>query len=460
MAEDTGALPGSFRDPSGFLFERDGVLYRQINSVYREDYETLVKSGLYAELTGAGLLVPHTRADVEPFDPRDPYLVIAPERIPFVSYPYEWCFSQLKAAALTTLDIQKRALASGMSLKDASAYNIQFLHGRPVLIDTLSFERYAEGRPWIAYGQFCRHFLAPLYLMARRDVRLGRLLENYIDGVPLDLASELLPWTTWLRPSTLSHVHLHARSERKYSEAEVDPGDLKGLSRGSFLALVDNLASALGRLRWKPEGTEWAEYYDESNYNDDAFESKRRIVADFLGRTGATEVWDVGGNIGTFSRIAAGVGATVVCMDVDPACVERSYLECARVGEERILPLVVDLFNPSPALGWEASERMSIFQRGPAGAVLALAIIHHLAISNNVPLPRIASFFAGLGEWLIVEFVPKSDSQVRRLLTVREDIFTDYDLDGFLESFSALFSIEAREPVAASERVVFLMRKR
>lgn len=461
MAETEGAvLPGSFRDPSGFLFERDGILYRQINRRYREDYEHLIKSGLYRELTGEGLLVTHGRVDAEPFAPDDSYMVIRPERVPFISYPYEWCFSQLKAAALTTLAVQKMALAHDMSLKDASAYNIQFLGGKPVLIDTLSFERYEEGRPWVAYGQFCRHFLSPLYLMSKKDVRLGLLLRNYIDGVPLDLASSLLPFRTRLRFPTLMHIHFHARSERKYAEAELDPKSLKDVSRRSLIALLESLRSAVAKSRWKPKGTEWAEYYGETNYSDEAFESKKRIVGAFLEKTGARDVWDVGGNTGAFSRVAAGLGANVVCMDVDPGCVEINYLRCAEDNEEQILPLVVDLFNPSPAIGWGAKERQSIFERGPAEAVLALALVHHLAISNNVPLPMVASFFAGLCEHLVIEFVPKSDSQVKRLLAAREDIFPGYTLEGFISAFGGPFEILEREDVESSERVVFLLRRR
>ncbi len=453
-------VPGSFRDPSGFLFERDGVLYRQVNGRYREDYERLVRSGLYRELLEAGLIVRHGRADVEPAEPGTAYMVIKPERVPFVSYPYEWCFSQLKAAAEATLEIQKRALERGMSLKDASAYNIQFVGGRPVLIDTLSFERYREGVPWVPYGQFCRHFLAPLYLMSKKDVRLGLLSREYIDGIPLDLASSLLPRSTWLRPGPLMHVHLHARSDRKYSEREIGPGELKGLSRGRLLALIDGLGSAVRRMRWKQPGTEWAEYYGETNYSEEAFACKRRIVADFLEKAGGVEVWDVGGNVGVFGRLAAERGMFTVCMDVDPACVERNYLQCAGSGEGMMLPLVVDLFNPSPAIGWEARERMSLFERGPADTVLALALIHHLAISNNVPMGRLASFFAAICGRLIIEFVPKSDSQVRRLLAVREDIFDDYTLEGFLAAFGGPFEVEEGRKVDGSEREVFLMRRR
>src|SRR6185436_4959816 len=190
---NNGQLSASFRDPSGFLFSRGGILYRQVNRAYQKEYARLMESGLYEKLVKAGLLIPHVEVDQPPAVEVDALKVIQPDRVPFISYPYEWSFGQLKSAALATLSIQKRALKMGMSLKDASAYNIQFVHGKATLIDTLSFEVYEEGEPWVAYRQFCQHFLAPLALMALKDVRLNQLLRVYIDGVPLDLVSELLP---------------------------------------------------------------------------------------------------------------------------------------------------------------------------------------------------------------------------------------------------------------------------
>jgi hypothetical protein len=196
MKTQTTNLVSSFRDPSGFLFIREGILYRQVNQVYREDYSRLMDSGLYEKLVKNGLLITHAETDIQPADGVLSYKVICPERVPFISYPYEWSFGQLQDAALATLSIQRRALKLGMSLKDASAYNIQFPKGKAMLIDTLSFEQYQEGEPWVAYRQFCQHFLAPLALMAYKDVRLNQLLRIYIDGIPLDLASKLLPRST------------------------------------------------------------------------------------------------------------------------------------------------------------------------------------------------------------------------------------------------------------------------
>lgn len=456
---DAKVLPGSFRDPSGFVFERNGALYRQVNRRYREDYDLLMQSGLYDTLVREGLLIPHEES-AEPAPADDiAYKVIVPRRIPFVSYPYEWCFSQLKDAALATLAIQKKAFEAGMSLKDASAYNIQFDRGRPVMIDTLSFEKYREGEPWVAYRQFCQHFLAPLVLMAFTDVRMGQLMRVYIDGVPLDLASRLLPMRTRLSPSLFTHIHLHARYQRRYAGSDKSAAQLKKrkIGRLGFAGLVDNLESTVRKLSWKPAGTEWEGYYDQTNYTPAAFADKERLVGEFVEAAGPKTVWDLGANTGHFSRIAAEHAALVVSFDIDPAALEKNYIECAGAGG--VLPLLSDLTNPSPSLGWALAERDSLIERRGADAVLALALIHHLAISNNVPLDMIVDFFAELCETLIVEFVPKEDSQVQRLLATREDIFPDYTPEGFESALAGRFDIVRRAEISESRRLLYLARK-
>ncbi len=228
-----------------------------------------MNSGLYESLTNSSLLIPHKEFHTEAVQPDDVYKIIKPELIPFISYPYEWSFSQLKEAALITLQIQKKSLEFGMTLKDGSAYNIQFRNGKPIFIDTLSFEKYREGQPWVAYRQFCQHFLAPLSLMANCDIRLGQLLRLDVDGIPLDLASSLLPFRTWLRFSLLSHIHLHGKSQKYFANKTVSKNGRK-MSRLSFLGLVDSLEAAIKKLSWKPKGTEWAEYYEDTNYSPEA----------------------------------------------------------------------------------------------------------------------------------------------------------------------------------------------
>jgi ribosomal protein L11 methylase PrmA len=451
-------LPASFRDPSGFLFRQDGVIYRQVNLIYKDDYNHLMDSGLYQALVDDGLLIPHQEVGVEPPARELAYKVIKPEPIPFISYPYEWCFSQLRDAALTTLRIQRKALDFGMSLRDSSAYNIQFKKGRPIFIDTLSFGEYHEGEPWVAYRQFCQHFLAPLALMSYKDIRLSQLLGIHIDGLPLDLTASLLPWRTRLRFSLLSHIHLHARSQKRYADRPIDVKQRR-MSRFAFLGILNSLESAVKKVKWKPQGTEWAEYYQDTNYSPQAFEHKKAIVGDFLDKARPSTVWDLGANVGTFSRLASERGIPTISFDVDPAAVEKNYLDCVARHEVNILPLVIDLTNPSPGIGWENKERMSLKERGPADAVLALALVHHLAISNNVPFSRIAGFLSDICQWLVIEFIPKADSQVQRLLATREDIFPDYTRQAFEQEFGRYFTIDASTDIRESQRTLYLMHQ-
>ncbi len=451
--------PGSFRDPSGFLFYKGGQIYRQVNSIYRQDYDHLMGSGLYKALVDSGLMIPHKEVDTGGPGPGKAYKIIKPEPIPFISYPYEWCFGQLKDAALATFKIQKISMEHGMALKDCSAYNIQFKNGRPIFIDTLSFEKYREGQPWIAYRQACQHFLAPLALMSYTDFRLNQLLRIHIDGIPLDLASSLLPSSTNFNPLLLSHIHLHAKSQRHYADKAIKM-DSRKMSRLSFMGLMDSLESALGKLDWKARETEWGDYYEDTNYTKDALEHKKKIVSDFFERTGRGTVWDLGANDGLFSRIAGNKGALTISFDIDPVAVQKNYLQSKNEGEENILPLLLDLTNPSPGIGWENTERASLLERGPAETVFALALIHHLAISNNLPIYKIAGFLSLACSSLIIEFIPKEDSQVQRLLATREDIFPDYSQQAFEDEFRKYFKIEATEKIKGSKRTMYLMKKK
>ena len=419
-----------------------------------------MRSGLYKRLVKEGLLLPFKEESLDRAPAGDAYKVLRPSQVPFVSYPYEWCFSQLKDAALATLNIQQIALEHGMSLKDASAYNIQFVSGQPVLIDHLSFERYEE-RPWVAYRQFCQHFLAPLALASYTDIRLTQLLRVYIDGIPLDLATRLLPGRAKLSPQLLGHLYLHAKSQGALADRGENARTERSLRLGKrgLLAVLNGLERAVGKLAWEPKGTEWGEYYAHTNYSKKAFKSKAAAVGKFVRAAKPKTVWDLGANTGEFSRVAAQRAPLVVASDIDPAAVELNYREVKAGKERRILPLVLDLTNPSGGVGWANRERMSFTERGPADTGMALALIHHLAISNNLPLAKIAEFMTEVcRDFLIIEFVPKEDSQVQRLLATREDIFPDYNEEGFEREFSRFFTITAKEPVQGSKRTVYLMK--
>lgn len=452
--------PGSFRDPAGFVYRLDGELLRQVNSCYAGTWRRMRDSGLQKELQAKELLVAHEVVDLGAACTPGAIAVIRPEPIPFVSYPYEWSFSQLQDAARLTLQIQERALTKGLRLKDASAYNVQFHRGRPLFIDTLSFEPHREGEAWPAYRQFCEQFLAPLALMAHVDVRLGgRLCRTWLDGVPLPLASQLLPWHTRLRPSLLFHLHLHARAQRRVTAAS-GPREHRDLGQRGLEGVLASLRAAVEGLEWEPSGTPWADYDGLESYEAEDLAAKGRLVSEMLERLRPDTVWDLGANDGRFSRLAASLGAATVAFDLDPAAVERNYQQVREDGNPRVLPLLIDLTNPSPGIGWAHRERMSLMERGPADTVLALALVHHLGIGNNLPLPHIARFLASVARTLIIEFVPRSDPKVREMLASRRQLREDYDEAEFRRAFTRWFRIEETARVGGSARVLYRMQRR
>lgn len=457
-AEAGQVHPASFRDPCAFVFRRGGLLYRQVNESGRRDYEQLMRSGLYEKLTIAGDLVRHDETANALSPDGRAFKVIQPEWIDFISYPYEWCFSQLKDAAFLTLRLQKLAMAHGMALKDATPYNVAFRGGRPVWIDTTSFSIAQPDEPWVAYRQFCEMLLAPLALISLVDVRLLELMRTNLDGIPLDLTSRLLPARSRLRAGLLMHIHLHAAAQRpKKSGGARKPSNRK-LSKNALAGLIDSLNTTVRRLEWHTPDTTWSNYYQQTNYDAEAFVIKRDIVERWIERIAPVSVWDLGANDGTFSRLASSRGIATVAFDVDPVAVEKNYL--AHRNDSCMLPLRLDLTNPSSRHGWANAEREALSDRGPADLALMLAVIHHLAIGHNVPLARVAAFLTQVCRALVIEFVPKDDSQVQRMLSSRVDIFDEYTQEAFESVFSRWFVIEDVARVGDSARWLYLMRAR
>jgi len=448
----------SFRDRSGFLFYYENEIYRIINFSYKKQYEKFMNSELYQKLEEKNLIITHSEIENLDID-CDYYKIIKPEKIPFISYPYEWSFSQLKDAALLTLRIQKAAMKYGMTLKDGSAFNIQFHNGHPIFIDTLSFEIYEEGQIWKPYKQFCQHFLAPLALISKKDVRLNLLSKIFIDGIPIDLAAKLLPKTTFGNFGLMAHIHAHAKSQKHYEDKDAKIKQ-KTFSKRSFEGLIESLKSSIEKMTWNEDNTEWGDYYSDTNYTEKSFEEKKQFISLAIDQVKPKLVWDMGANTGVFSRLASTKGINTISYDIDPLAVEKNYLSSSQNSEQNILPLILDLTNPSSGIGWNHDERMSIMQRGPADMVFALALVHHLAISNNVPLNKLAEFFSQISKFLIIEFVPKSDSQVKRLLLTRDDIFENYDVKNFEIEFSKFFKIINSKKILDSERTIYIMENK
>jgi ribosomal protein L11 methylase PrmA len=460
---DRQNLPSSFRDRDGRLFIESGVLYRRIYPSYEPHYLQLISSGLYKKLVDDRSLVPHDECPVPPDAAGEISRILRPFRLPVISYPYEWCFDQLKDAALLTLTIQKTALDHGMILKDASAYNVQFFEGRPIFIDTLSFETYTEGQSWAAYRQFCRHFLAPLALMRYRGSEHGRLLRADLDGMSLGLVSAALPWSSRLNLHLLLHLHSHARAERSAHTAPANskPAASASLSRQALLAMLDSLESAVKGLHLKKSRKVWTRYYGQThNYADAGLAEKESAVRDLLGKISYSKVWDIGANTGRFSRVCAERSALLLSLDSDPECVNELYAALKADPDARLYPLVYDAADPSPALGWALEERDPLEKRFQPDLILALALVHHLLIGRNLTWEQMAGHWSRLAKHFIIEYVPKTDSQIALLLSSRKDVFDDYNEQSFLTAFAAHYHMVAAKPISQNGRTLYLMTSR
>ena len=450
-------LASSFRDPDGFIFRKDGVLLRRVSSVGLPDYTAVKSSGLYEALWEKEYLVRHEEAFSG-----DGYVDLKPDELTFISYPYEWCFEQLKDAALLTLKVQNLALKFGMSLKDASAYNVQFIGSKPVFIDTLSFEPYQEGNPWSGYKQFCQHFLAPLTMATYHGVDWLKSLRVHIDGFPLNMVSQSLPSRSKLNSGLLFHLHWHAKSQVKHADTVENPKANKSLDKKALTNLLKNLYTTVKKLDTKDSNTEWGDYYNNTNYSEASFQNKLKLVSDYIDEVTPSTVWDMGANDGTFSRLASEKGIPTVAWDIDPIAVSLNYKKGKASKDRSMLPLIQDLTNPSAGIGWAHLERDSLEARSKPtkSLVMALALIHHIAISNNVPLEMVAEYFSKLGENLIIEFVPKGDSKVDKLLATRKDIFPNYTEEGFELAFSKYFELKRKSPVEGSKRSLYLYQRK
>jgi len=441
------AEPGSFRDPESRVFYEGGEVYRALSSEGLADFEALEASGLLRD----SRLVGTERTD-QP-------AVLRHERLPFVSYPYEWTFSMLKDAALLQLDLQLAALDHGLVLKDASPYNVQFVGVRPVFIDVGSFERLRPGELWVGYRQFCMLYLFPLLLQAHKGVGFQPWLRGSIDGITATQARAVLSFRDRFRRGLATNVFLHARLEqRDVSSGAAIKREVRssGAERGLIEANVRKMRRLVDRLHWSPSPGTWVGYGEDNTY--DAQDALRK---DAFVRAVATSqawelVWDLGANNGRYARIAAEGARHVVAIDADAGPVELLYRELRDAGDETILPLTMNLADPSPALGWRARERKALLDRGRPDLVLALALVHHIVIAANVPLRELVDWLAEIAAALVVEFPTREDAMVQRLLSrKREGLHADYDRASFERCLREAFDIRRIEELGSGTRVLY-----
>lgn len=453
--------PSSFKDPSGFVFEAEGKLYRQVNQYYAAQYRQLIDSGLYNKLVTQGQLIPHEEIAINFTNSPNWYITLQPEPVDTISYPYEWCFEQLQDAALLTLSVLKTALQHGMILKDATPYNIQFYKGRPVFIDTLSFDTYDAKQPWIAYRQFCQCFLFPLYLEHYLKTDIQKILSTYIDGIPVDIIAKLLPLKSRLSLGVWLHVYLQHTTT---TSARVNNNNHKqsaAFSKKKLLDVISHLTSIITSFPAnKTYKTTWSNYYEDTILSKEYLKAKETIIREMSAQTNARTVLDLGANDGYFSKLFASQQLQVVATDSDNRCISRLYQEVKKDKIENILPLILDIANPSPAIGFNNRERAAFHDRVKTDLVAALALVHHLVIGKNISMPVLAEYFNDIAPELIIEFVPREDEKVQQMLISRPDTFHDYTIEVFENMFTQYFNIISKKQVPGTHRVLYYMKRR
>ncbi|WP_420574566.1 class I SAM-dependent methyltransferase [Kordia sp.] len=450
----------SYRDPSGHIYIENDIIKRIIFPSYFPQYEALNKNGFFEKAFQHKLLIPH-----EEIERSDTQICIQPAQIPFITYPYEWSFQQYKEAALHTLKLQKYALQNDFSLKDATAYNIAFYKGNAIFIDTLSLDFYQENTPWRAYKQFITHFLGPLVVAKYHGAEFLKTMSNFIDGIPLKMISSLLPSKTKLNPFLYTNIHLLAKYENKHQEEDVQATKQATLSKKGLFNIIDNLYNYIKKIQLK-EQSEWGDYYQKTNYSDAAFQQKSTIINDWILQLKAKTVIDVGGNDGTFVRQITSDVTTALVGDIDNNAVDQNYYSVKKNKEQNMLPFVIDLLNPSAAIGFQNTERFSFVKRVQEfqpDVTLALALIHHLSLTGNVPFENSAAFFASFSENLIIEFPKRADSYATRLLNAKaefKDHFGHYNLEDFEKNYTEYFELVAKKDIPDSQRVLYLFKKK
>jgi SAM-dependent methyltransferase len=461
--------PGSFRDPDGAVFHQDGEVLRGLSARAAHDWERLRSTAFFGRLTESGRLVRTEEYDGEaPPSPRgDAWAkVLRHERVPVVTYPYEWPFAMLREAAALQLEVLAAALDEGMSLKDGSAYNVQFVGSRPTFIDLGSFE--ASSGPWPGYRQFCQTMLFPLLVQAHLGTPFQPFLRGSIDGLtPSDVAG-MFSGVRRFRKGVLRNVTLHSVLERKVTAASQDVrSDLEasGFSTELAKSVAKNLLKLVRGLEVAKRGSAsddehsvWSDYRDTCSYSDADARAKRDFVGAALAEGERRTVLDLGANDGEYSLLAAEHADHVVAVDGDEKVVDLLYRRLRAAGNEKILPLVMNLADPSGGLGWRNRERAPFVDRVRPDVTLALALVHHLTIAANVPLPEVVAWLADLGGRTVVEFPHTDDVQVKRLLANKPaGLFDDYRRDAFEALLGERFLVHRQETLPGGTRTIYLV---
>lgn len=459
---DVTFVPGSFRDRSSRVFIADGQVCRALSVDGLKEWRTLSAKPFFARLMSEGHVIETHEVSGETTSHQVSSTnfvgALRHATIPFISYPYEWSFGMLKDAAGLQLQILSESLRNKTMLKDASPYNIQFRGCRPVFIDVGSFEAHKSGTPWSAYQQFCELFLYPLLLQAYRGIDFTTLLRGELEGVSVEQCARMLRFKDAFRAGVFSHVVLHrllGRATQKQSTSTLKELQQSGFSDELVIHNVDRLHRLVEKLNWKPNGEPWVDYDQSSPMVAQDADAKATFVRDVVQSRDWNLAWDLGCNRGRYSIIAAARAKCVLAMDRDQGCVELLYRSLKDSGPANVLPLVMNVANQSPGLGWRGRERMRLEERGQPDLILCLGLIHHLVISANLPLPEVIDWLRSLHATLIIEFPTRQDPMVQALLRNKKDQYSDYSLEHVEALLGQSFQVVRREQLPSTERVLF-----
>ena len=456
--------PGSFRDPDTKVFRHNGAVLRCLTPRALADWEQLAATDFFKRLTAQRHVIPTEqvgdRTGLPTLDAKW-VAVLKHETVPMVSYPYEWPFSMLRDAALLQLDVTLAALEEGMTLKDATPFNIQWVGPRPTFIDIGSFTAYHAGDPWAGYRQFCELFLYPLFLQAYRNVPFHAWLRGNLDGIEAEQCRSLLSARDYLRPGVLTHVYLQAKAQVRYEGSRRNvKSDLRAAGFGAQLIRhnVATLRRLVERLRWKPARSTWSDYQHTLTYESGDLRRKAAFVQQVLRARRWRAVWDFGCNTGVYSRLASQHADYVLAVDADHVVVDRLYQALTAEACTNILPLVSDFANPSPGLGWRGRERRPLTERGSPELILCLALMHHLVVGRNIPLVELIEWLAGFGAELVIEFVDRDDPMVQHLLRHRDDQDVEYSVAAMEAALARYFGAVTKETLESGTRVLYYAR--
>ena len=457
----------SYKDPAARVFIKDGLYYRYIFDTYKKEYDHLMESGLYQELIDQELIIAHEEiATAE----AGVYKLLKPSQISFQSYPFEWSYTQWHKAILSFLKINQIALQYGMLLKDATPFNFYLQGGKAILLDTSSFTFFEEGAPWLAYRQFCSEFLSPLALMYYKGQKWSRITRTHLRGFPLNFVSKQLPLKSWFNIAVLLHVHMHA----KYANAEGSTAKAKnnlanasnkvqpkGFSTEKLSSLLDLILCSI--QKWKQAyqyEKHWLDYYEQDIVSEQYLVHKEQIIQSWLEKIKPTRVLDLGANTGKFSLLASKYASQVIALESDDICVDTLEAEIQKQNLQDVYVLMQELAETSPNLGVDEKEMASIFTRAKSDMVMALAVEHHLHISNQISFDQIAEMFSMFtSKYLIAEFVPASDPKVQLLVMDRNKDLSTYTMENFCNSLFLYFKIIEVVDLKGSERKLILLEK-